>query len=498
MPQFTLSFRIDPHPDRMASVSHEDKMGLEQEIRLALYKEFDLKVYSYAWVSGEQGWPHWQRLLKRMEALGKTREAVFGSGILYEQNTEEEQIQCPWFLLRSPNMLEMFSLMDPYPTCKAFQLPPGKHVMERHFVSETFKRVVENEGLTGLDFLWVRDKGKYRAPQWYAAIAQEPIGHGIDHPWFDRSAYETSIKVSPMYKTGMTHFDNRYFLSDWSTGDILLDEIIHMFPKDCLGLTLQSERMRFLKKQIPRTNFAYHWSDTDSRVDGRMVRYRELCLDRMAKDALCQAGVIKEANLVGIRLLDILPAGVSDLDAVECPSPVFAEKEWPELRKQEARFLAEHNQAEKPQRDPDIKRSLKLLRQAKAGSSYRIRKAVPAKKRTELVQRGGRFLPEFWLEVLAICDGGDWSSGETVAEMKPLVDLQKFQSECRHEVLQMDQDAPDDYFFLGHNDCGDLYALEIKQETQDCPVVLFSHETMDIEYRWEGIADFVESILFDL
>lgn len=497
MPKFTLSFRIDPHPDRMASASHEDEMELEQEIRLPLYKEFGLKVYSYAWVSAEEVWPHWQRLLERMQVLEKSRDVIFGSGILDEQNTEEEKALCPWFLLKAPNILEMFSLFDPYPTCKAFQLPPGKHVMERHFVSEIFKRVVEEERLTGLDFLWVRDKGQYRAPQWYAAIAQNPLGHGIDHPWFDRAAYESSIKGPPMYKSGMTHFDNRYFQSNWSTGKSELDEILRLFPKDSLGLTFQSERLQFLKKQVPSSNFAYHWSDADSRVDGKMIRFRELCMDRKAKEALCRGGVVQEADLVGIRLLDALPAGVSDLDAVECPSPVFTEKEWPELRKQEARYFREHQEAEKPRREPDIKRSLKLLKQAKANSSGRIGKAVPTKKRGVLLAQIGKPLPDYWMQVLALCDGGDWGSGETVAEMVPLAELREFQDQCRREALQMDQDAPDDYFFLGHNDCGDLYALEIKQETQDCPVVLFSHETMEVEYRWDGIADFIESILLD-
>jgi hypothetical protein len=52
-------------------------------------------------------------------------------------------------------------------------------------VSEQFKRIVEEQRLTGIEFLWCRDVGKYRARQWYLPVCHESLGRGLDCPWID-------------------------------------------------------------------------------------------------------------------------------------------------------------------------------------------------------------------------------------------------------------------------------------------------------------------------
>ncbi len=101
-------------------------------------------------------------------------------------------------------------------------------------------------GLTGLDFLWVRDLGRYQAPQWYAAIAQRPLGHGLDHPWFDRTnplarAATLGGDVSSDGSYGVRHFDNRHFGDRWTSGDAEIDDLLRLFPGDTpLGLIMNA------------------------------------------------------------------------------------------------------------------------------------------------------------------------------------------------------------------------------------------------------------------
>ena len=55
-------------------------------------------------------------------------------------------------------------------------------------MSEQVKALVEREGLSGLELLWLPDVGRAEAMQWYLPIPAEPLGRGLDHPWFDPSS----------------------------------------------------------------------------------------------------------------------------------------------------------------------------------------------------------------------------------------------------------------------------------------------------------------------
>ena len=62
-----------------------------------------------------------------------------------------------------------------------------------------------------------------------------------------------------------------------------------------------------------------------------------------------------------------------------------------------------------------------------------------------------------------------------------------------------DEDYNEQYIYFGSSDCGDYFAFkkEVQTEIQDCPVHLVSHEDFTIMREWEGIADFLESILIE-
>lgn len=161
----------------------------------------------------------------------------------------------------------------------AGDLPRGCHVAHggwEHYVSEAFRAAVEEEGLTGLEFLWVRDVGRFRAPQRYEALPPAALGRGLDHPWFDRTAFEAwwlaggdtlpvieggiatsrgdeckaieakrgallrtraEVAASPVCRFGARQFDNRFFKPGTGFADAGRDLLVLLVPPGGHGST---------------------------------------------------------------------------------------------------------------------------------------------------------------------------------------------------------------------------------------------------------------------
>jgi len=109
----------------------------------------------------------------------------------------------------------------------------------------------------------------------------------------------------------------------------------------------------------------------------------------------------------------------------------------------------------------------------------------------------GFTLPADWVEVLKISDGGTFGRGEADCRILPLDGLPRFHRELVEYGRKTDDDYPDRYLNIGDNASGDYFALDLDaaRSARDGAVVSFSHETLQIQRRWESIAVFVESIL---
>jgi hypothetical protein len=157
------------------------------------------------------------------------------------------------------------------------------------YVSERFKAFVEDSGFTGLDFLWLKDTGKYKARQWYDPIPQCPIGKGVDHPWFDPSKLEGSDSRQPNtepYRTGVYHFSNAQLRHNAPIG-APTKRIVELFSD--VALTIITSR-RHLRRYLPATDFAFSWHQEDSvDKDGRPLRQRDICVNLRAAKALLGA-----------------------------------------------------------------------------------------------------------------------------------------------------------------------------------------------------------------
>jgi len=230
----------------------------EWAYRQELAKSFSLELRSHAWITCSLAWPRLAELVQRLQADVAAGLIELGSGHLTER-IATETAECEWFILkpvadahRADAMLRGFDVAGRYGGCP--------------IVSERFREIVRAAGLVGVDFLWVTDESRFRAMQWYKAFATQPLGRGLDHPWFDPSALKGAGSfqwTDPEHRTGAWLFSNDQFKRGAGWGDPVKDALLKLFsPK---ALTVYTFR-RVLRDNLPATDFAYVW---DSNPGGR-------------------------------------------------------------------------------------------------------------------------------------------------------------------------------------------------------------------------------------
>jgi hypothetical protein len=191
MIRYLLNFCLCP-PDRLSG-SAEKKW--EKRHGTAL-KTLATKMTSWDWVADVTP-PRTAAFLKWLKQA-RAEGARVNSPRLEEALVDDERVRLEWFHLdpKYEGALEIL-VWDPedpvgdYQTrlrLPAYQMKPGIHVAGWSplvYVSERFREVVEAHKLTGIEFVWCRDVGKFRAAQWYFPVCQQGLGRGLDHPWID-------------------------------------------------------------------------------------------------------------------------------------------------------------------------------------------------------------------------------------------------------------------------------------------------------------------------
>jgi hypothetical protein len=519
MNQYTLSFRIDFFPEWPGydEFRHDDtrdalrtllKMDIEQKERRRIYHSLGLKLYSNAWADMPLDEDSATGLYNLAAQLEQEHIGFLGSGLFFEKLPSEDEDACEWFEICGcavGNISNDFNIHDPYPTCRACNYSPLEQFILPHYVSEKFKAVVEKHALTGLDFLWVKDVGRYKAQQWYSAIALHPMGFGFDHPWYDRDKATRNLTsnwrtVPELAHGGMTQFDNRYFKKGWTTGSEVIDKLIALFPDDSsLGFSLITSP-RYQRKYLPSTDFGYRWLDEDSRLgSGNVHRARTLCCNRRTKEILLNEGLVRKNDVRGILVFEQLPSGIVDLDQrYPWPPPVYIPEELVKLRQMEKRFLTEFSEKDKPERVSELKRSLKLLRTAKKDRPNDFLPGVSNSRAAAILETISVVLPAAWGDVMKITSGGRFGIGEEVdCVVIPLGELHQSHDEMVAYRNEEDEGYAGGFIYFGTNYCGDHYAFKKDEAARcdDCPVVLISHEDFSTLRQWICIADFLESLL---
>jgi len=447
-------------------------------------------------------------LLKFLQKMHKEKVRT-NSPWLEEQLIDDEETPIEWFIADPEYRGECnggFSEGD-YPlSVRADRMKPEFHLsgwIPQVYVSEKFKRVVETHGLTGIEFIWCRDVGKYQAPQWFLPVCQQPLGRGLDCPWIDTTKLsgKGNQTQDPRGRHGLKGaFENQYKAGagpDDPTLKALLKllRLMELLKRPC---RLESYH-RFLRKYLPDTDFAYTVEDWKNNGNSKQ---RGLAMNRKARDLLRTNGVVRDDQCEPVLIVNRVPKGIENLDRrFGQAEPAFTPEQMAKLRELEAKAWAEYIANPKPPRAPDLKRSLSLLRARKKQTPKDFEKPASAKAIEEAAQALGREIPAAWQQVLRICNGGRIDKSPLACGnaciIMPLKDLPQWQR-CESKYYRGGgAELPDSMVFIMTTELGDSIWLDTAKETAngDCRVVLMSHETWAEERDWPSVAEFLEELL---
>ncbi len=308
---------------------------------------------------------------------------------------------------------------------------------------------MKENSLTGIEFVWLPDTGKFRAAsQWYIPIAYLPLGRGLDHPWFDPKKLSGSDGWQPKsrrFRTGVYHFDVRQIKSNANLSP-LHKRLFSLFEPDVYALTIIAFRS-YLRSSLPKTDFAFNWRQKDEKMSGFVSRQRGLCVNRETRDILLREKLVSPQDFEAIQVVDRTPRGVERLDTRGLlPEPLLTSHEIASWQPKLDSLWQKHIAKEKPVRSITMKEALSLLRAAKRERPDDFKKGTTLAALAKLKLR----LPSNWMALLAVANGGLLDpDGE--CEIVPAAELPALIAEKRKLIESLDDEYP---FQCQHIPCG--------------------------------------------
>ena len=479
-------------------------------------------------------------VVDRLERLARTGVARPGSGHLSFWLEDDAEGPLEWFEL-DPSRVFPIRRAAPVKEVSAGELPRGCHVAHggwEHYVSEAFKVAVAEEGLTGVELLWVRDVGRFRAPQWYEAIALSAIGRGLDHPWFDRTAYEAwwqpggdslplieraiatsrgverkafeakkddllrrraEAAASPARRFGARQFDNRFFKPGAGFSDDERNRLLRLFPREgrLASLTVAGPPI-VLRRFLPATDFAFSWGEWEGHARDEADVGGRLCFNRRTRDVLLRRKLVRADECRGVRILDEPPPGAIVFDAPGFPPPSrLTAEQLARHRLEEARDWKRFLSRPRKERAVTLEASLRSLKVLRRRQPEALGRPARPKALDRVEAELGRPLPAAWRTVLQIADGFEPDSGDEPCRILSSSEMAAFHRETLEWVEYTEGRPQADVLYVGHWQAGDLLALVVpaSERLDNCPVLRVSHEGLAEDRRWPGVAEFLDELL---
>jgi hypothetical protein len=452
-----------------------------------------------------------QKLLKEWRTEG----ARVNGFAFCQELADDDQTPAEWFLLDhrpGDTSYEHISWErkgeDVHLEVKADRIKPGLHVggwIPVVCVSEQFKAIVEVHHLSGIEFIWIRDVGKYQATQWYLPVCHHCLGRGLDDPWIDPKKLTGAgfQSLDPRGRHGQFSAFPEQYKRDAGPKDPIVKKLLALLKS--MELLKRGPDYgsfpRFLRKYLPDTDFAYTIRATYDAEPPRF-RHRGMAMNRKARDLLKVNGILTDDLCQPVLILNRPRRGVEDLDRKYGPDePAFTPEEMIRMREQEADAWAEHVAHPKSVPAPDLTRSFSLLRSRKRLAPKDFAKPVTHKGLTDAEIALGVRIPSAWHRVLRISNGGKIENnplacGEACLVI-PAEKLAKSQQEELGYYRDIGAKLTDSMLVVMQTEIGDSVWLDTarKKPDGDCPVILMSHETGGEQREWPSVADFLEELL---
>ncbi|MFB9324501.1 SMI1/KNR4 family protein [Paenibacillus aurantiacus] len=435
--------------------------------------------------------PMFEQFMHALEQYALNNGITFSYNCAYEQQPEEAEAE--WFKYVPIKSIDNTDYQGHIICCNASNILPnidaGSGIYARPFVSEKFKRVIEENGLTGLEFIWCKDIGKFAPPkQWYLPVATTFIGRGLDSPWVDiDSVY---LRDSEKYPNSLGRIGVTSFTADCLRPEADLPRSLQRYLSLCDPDSFRVHyQERLLKAYLPTTDFAF----------GHFKGYQGFYISKRAKEVLISNHIISSQDrLELIQIVDKLPEGALLLDSETLTPPFYyGEKkeigsisfeEIKELHKKEKEL---YDQIDKPMKKFTMKQILSLV------NSERKKRPEDFCKRLSLkeIEKMQIQLPTYWVDLLKKTNGGYLSSD---CRLIPAESIITFSKDKLKELREMDAPFNEIHISVAERADGDWYALLVNDAIrEDCRIVQMTHEGGEAIREWESIAVFIYDMIIE-
>jgi hypothetical protein len=435
--------------------------------------------------------PKFVQFLEVLKQYAEQKKMVFKKNCAYAQEYTNEP---EWYKYNPSKSIEGTTFDGNLITCNAANILPNVNIgcdyRARPIVSEKFKRIVEENSLTGLEFLWCKDVGRFAPPQqWYSAIATSFMGRGIDAPWINPELVN-SLKSNkyPPFNLGRMAVTN--FLASCLKEDADLPPRLKKYLSLCDANSFNIYyHERFLREYLPKTDFAF----------GYFPGWQGFYISKKAKEILLSNQLLNAHDSIEpIAVLEELPPGAILLDGMESvPDPYcFLKNAFGDMTILELKALHEQEKNNyqkilKPEKKLTIKQALNLVNSEKRKRPRDFSKRLHDKELIGSITK----LPANWIELLKKTNGGYLS---IKCELVPFKEIENFTADKLEQGKGFYEKYPLNRISIATKGDGDWYDLVLIDDfSKDCPVVQVTHEGGEVLHEWTNIASFVYDMILE-
>jgi len=232
--------------------------------------------------------PYIDIFLDKLKSYADSKKILFSKNCGYVRSYEGDS---EWYKFLPSRSIETTEYDGCIMTCKATNIPVdinvGSGFYAYPFVTDKFKKVVDDNNLKGLEFLWCKDVGRFApAKQWYMAIATEFIGRGLDAPWVDVNS--KSLPEYQKFSRDLGRISSNFHIPAkclYKDAPIPQRLLIYLSMCDIEKFTITFYE-RFLREYLPKTDFAF----------GYFPGWQGFYISKRAKDILLQSNLIHEMD----------------------------------------------------------------------------------------------------------------------------------------------------------------------------------------------------------
>ena len=442
----------------------------ECQINIDFVHSLGLKCDCVGWSTLILGTPEADRVLDAIADFCK-REGWYARGWYTREYVD---VESDWYVLEADFFKdgmdgsvqvpavsgEMFRLSS----LKAYRemLPAPKAWSQDVFVPDRFRKAYLCKNLSGGEFCWMKDTGKYQAEQYFYLFADHRIPQVACDKGLDYS------EPTPLTETG-AYPPLKIYERMVALGGSLprLAEIFYSltirFPDCYLASHLAAEELA----DVDIVSALYPHGYTYAGKPTMLIR-------KSAAEVLLREGGISQKSLRPAPVVDAFPDGYAIMDTIPKDRPM--QEYADDLMEQYEKLMA----TPRPVRKIGEKDALKVLRAAKKERKEEFLKALPKAMAQSLAgTEYGLLLPYY-----QITRGGDLSDEYRLLPVEEAVTAtEEWREELAKEELL---ETPPTGVVIARCPDGDVVVL-----TTQGAVIRFSHEAPETIRQWEDVAAFV-------